>query len=32
MKEWIAKNHEAFHLLLTNVGNSDTTNETNNHN
>ena len=31
MKEWIAKNHEAFHLLLTTMGNSDTTNETNNH-
>ena len=32
MKEWLAKNHEAFSLLLTNVGNSDNASETNNHN
>ena len=31
-KEWLAKNHEAFSLLLTNVGNSDNASETNNHN
>ena len=28
MKVWIAKNSEAFHLFLTNVGNSDRNNET----
>ena len=28
MKEWIAKNHEAVHLLLTSMGNNDTNNET----
>ena len=28
MKEWIAKNHEAVHLLLTNMGNNDNNNET----
>ena len=28
MKEWIAKNSEAVHLLLTNMGNNDTNNET----
>ena len=28
MKEWIAKNHEAFHLLLTTMGNNDRNNET----
>ena len=28
MKEWIAKNHEAFHLLLTSMGNNDRNNET----
>ena len=32
MKEWLAKNHEAFSLLLTSVGNSDNASETNNHN
>ena len=32
MKEWIARNHEAVHLLLTTMGNSDNTTETNNHN
>ena len=31
MKEWIAKNHEAFHLLLTSMGNNDRNSETNNH-
>ena len=28
MKEWLAKNHEAVHLLLTSMGNNDTNNET----
>ena len=28
MKKWLAKNHEAFTLLLTSVGNSDRNNET----
>ena len=28
MKEWIAKNHEAFTLLLTSMGNNDRNNET----
>ena len=28
MKEWLAKNHEAFNLLLTNMGNNDNNNET----
>ena len=28
MKEWIAKNHEAVHLLLTSMGNDDNNNET----
>ena len=28
MKEWIAKNSEAFHLLLTSMGNNDRNNET----
>ena len=28
MKEWLAKNSEAFHLLLTNMGNNDRNNET----
>ena len=28
MKEWIAKNNEAFHLLLTTMGNNDRNNET----
>ena len=28
MKQWIAKNHEAFHLLLTTMGNNDRNNET----
>ena len=28
MKEWIAKNHEAVHLLLTSMGNNDSNNET----
>ena len=32
MKEWIAKNHEAFSLLLTSMGNNDRNIETNNHN
>ena len=32
MKEWLAKNHEAFTLLLTNMGNDDNNIETNNHN
>ena len=32
MKIWLAKNHEALHLLLTTMGNSDNTTETNNHN
>ena len=28
MKQWIAKNSEAFHLLLTTMGNNDRNNET----
>ena len=28
MKKWLAKNSEAFHLLLTNMGNNDRNNET----
>jgi len=32
MKEWLAKNHEAFSLLLTTMGNNDNNIETNNHN
>ena len=32
MKEWLAKNHEAFTLLLTSMGNNDRNIETNNHN
>ena len=28
MKIWLAKNHEAVHLLLTSMGNNDTNNET----
>ena len=28
MKEWLAKNSEAFHLLLTSMGNNDRNNET----
>ena len=28
MKEWLSKNHEAFHLLLTTMGNNDRNNET----
>ena len=28
MKMWIAKNSEAFHLLLTSMGNNDRNNET----
>ena len=28
MKIWLAKNHEAFHLLLTSMGNNDRNNET----
>ena len=28
MKEWIAKNHNAFHLLLTSMGNNDRNCET----
>ena len=32
MKEWIARNHEAVHLLLTSMGNDDNNIETNNHN
>ena len=28
MKEWIAKNHNAFHLLLTSMGNNDRNSET----
>ena len=28
MKEWIAKNHHAFHLLLTSMGNNDRNSET----
>ena len=28
MKEWLAKNHEAFTLLLTSMGNNDRNNET----
>ena len=32
MKEWLAKNHEAFSLLLTSMGNNDNNIETNNHN
>lgn len=28
MKEWLAKNSEAFHLLLTTMGNNDRNNET----
>ena len=32
MKIWLAKNHEAVHLLLTNMGNNDRNIETNNHN
>ena len=28
MKVWLAKNHEAFTLLLTSMGNNDTNNET----
>ena len=27
-KEWVAKNSEAFHLLLTTMGNNDRNNET----
>ena len=32
MKIWLAKNHEAVHLLLTSMGNNDRNIETNNHN
>ena len=32
MKMWLAKNSEAFHLLLTSMGNDDNNIETNNHN
>ena len=28
MKEWIAKNHDAVHLLLTSMGNNDKNDET----
>jgi hypothetical protein len=28
MKEWLAKNHHAFHLLLTSMGNNDRNSET----
>ena len=32
MREWLARNHEAFTLLLTSMGNNDRNIETNNHN